>query len=519
MKIYKKRDSKEYITKLKQLLSVENAKDNAFIIKSEKKVSNKTYDKCIKVDFIGIAGSTLFDTGRISANQNVFKELKELLNQTKSLNEDGYFLKLRFLLEYPYSISAYTRIQAEYTRRRSCIEEPIFQRNLTLTEQVDKEIFEGSTFVSTQKSMLRQVQELYEELYSTQLWNSDIGPNKFAIRFTPVSPGMCCLFINNHLFYDIYTLAKEKRTDNRCRPFCPITEITKKGDAISFLAFEDHFRYLWDLDITMDCEDATYFSIGVTDSLSKIKPPHQINFLSKVGRLKSKLPNTKEKEFNIWSSGINRLMNRFCANLSPTPSSESIFITCSWEEKPGLKPEPHRWAQELYADLQDDLNDNISPIASVKILEAALTEFLSNELYSTMEDSTIGIIILTKDIEAKDGKFYSKPNVYHELGYMMKHLTRNRMMILAESGVTIPSNIQNIVRLDFDGEKLSLIYRKIILQIQKITLLDDKVVNKIMGKLLQRLNIKMEKKEISPDEYNGVKNKIEIMNQKKDQDA
>lgn len=514
MKIYKKRDINGYIKKLKSLLERENAKNGAFKINFTKSVGGKAYDKCIRIDFIGIAATTLFDVGSLSAKQNVYEELFKLLSAATELNKEGYFFKIRFILEYPYSISAYTRIQAEHSIKRSSILEPKFLRDLTLSEQVDKSIFDGSAFVTVQNSMLRQMQELLESVNDENVWNSDIGPNSFILRFTPITPNMCCLFINDYLFYDVYTLAKEKRQEDRCRPFCPITEINKKEDLLTFSAFEDHFRYIWDLDVTMDCEDATYYELGKRDTLSKLKPPHLIKFTAKVGRLKAKLPKTNNKEFKVWESGINRLMNRFCANLSPTPSSESIFITCSWEKIDG-RFVPHHYAQELYIDLQDDLNHDYSPVASVKILEAALTEFLANELYNSMEDSTIGVVILTKDIEAKDGTFYSKPNVYHELGYMMKHLTRDRMIILAEEGVKIPSNIQDITRLDFSSNKLILKYKEIIRKIKKITMIDDKSENEILQKLLLRLNKKMTTKEIDPDEYKGLEKEVEKLLPKK----
>lgn len=510
MQIHEARHRSEYLDTLREKLKIRTAKDEAIEISSTKLLSGKSYNHCIRIDFIGIAATTLFDIGGRIAADNVYQSLEELLLKTSELNDEGCFVKIRLLMEYPYSVAAYTRIKAEYSRRRTSINEPQFIRGLKLTEQIDETIFGQSSYVVTQSTMLRQMQELYESLDETGLWNGDTGPNTFVIRFTPVQPGMCCLFLNNSLFFDVYTFAKEKRQETLCKSFSPVIQIDKLDDEIPFSGFEDHFRYIWDLDVTMDCQDATYFELGSPDSLSKIKPPHQIKFEAKAGRHRARDPHANSRDFNVWQSGINRMMNRLCANLSPTPSSESIFITCSWRTGDDSNSAPNIFAQELYSDLFSDLvKDQQVPIASVKILQAPLTEFLATELYSSMEDSTFGIILLTKDIISEERKSYSKPNVYHELGYLMKHLKRDRLIIIAEKGVEIPTNIQDITRLDFEPKKICFVYRDIIRKLTQVTDLDEKSFNEIMKSLLARLDKKLHDGGITFDEHKSQKDDIE----------
>ena len=493
MKVFEQ-TAEEHINKLIELLDIETAKEKSLLLSTTKVKNGITYTKCIRIDFIGIAATRLFDAVSF---EKTYNQLIKIIESAEKLNKEGYFVKIRLLFEYPYSVSAYTRIQAEHAVKRSSITEREFSRGVSLNDiQIDNDIFLGSAYVTTQKRMLIQIQELIDDL-PINLWNHKESLNSFTIRFSPIQTYMRCLIINNDLFYDIYTLAKEKCKEDKCRQFCPIVHLTHADDNSTFLAFEDHFRYIWDLDVTMDCEDASEYKRGVSESLSKMKVPSKVKYTAKLQRLQSHFPNVPKKDFKVWQSRITSIMNRFCASLSPTPAAETIFISCSWDKKA-----PKQTAQELYNALQEDLCKEIeTPVSSVIILQAALSEFLAHELYRNMEDATIGIIILTKDIESKDGKFFSKPNVYHELGYMMKHLTREKMMILAEDGVEIPSNIHDIIRLTFETNKLNLIYLDIVEKIRNITLMDEQTMTTIKELYSSRMNKCLQGGIMTSDEY------------------
>ena len=500
MKVFKQIDE-EHNNTLVKLLDIEKVKENAIDIKTPLKRDEITYKKCIKIDFIGIAATRLFD---VVNSPEIYNQFVKIINNVENLNKEGYFVKIRLLFEYPYSISAYTRIIAEQSLKRSSITEDEFIRGVSLNDiQIDNNKFQASAYVTTQKKMLKQIQEILDALPKT-LWNIKGVMNSFTLRFSPIQTYMRCLTINNDLFFDVYTLAKEKRFEDRCKQFCPIVHLNKQVDNSTFLAFEDHFRYIWDLDVTMDCEDATEYKANTSESLSEIKSPNKIKYNAKLKRLQYQNPSVPDKNFKVWHSRITSIMDRYCSNLSPTPDSESIFISCSWENK-----SPKKSAHELYNALYKDLCENTeTPISYVTILNAALSENLAPELYRTMQNSTIGIVILTKDIESQDGKFYSKPNVYHELGYMMKHLTQERIMILHEKGVVIPTNIQDIINLEFETNKLCLGYFKIVEKIQQITLLDDKTIKIIQKSHLDRLNRELVKGEISNVEYKIIEESV-----------
>jgi hypothetical protein len=495
-------------------------------------IGDQEYDRCIRIDYIGIAATTLFDRGGAVTREPLYTELLALTQSVEELNRQGIFLKLRFLFEYPYSVSAYTRIQAEHATRRAAINHTLFLRDLRLTKQVDERIFSGSDYVSRQRNALRSMQELFTELDKTGLWNEPKQRlNSFVIRFTPVQPGMCCLFINDTAFFDVYLLAKENKHDVRCKPFGPVVQI-ERGDGIQFAAFQDHFRYLWDLDITMDCEDATSFSRGVEDiedKLADIKPPHVISFDHKGRRLKAQIEREREKsakgdeaksvssaEIGTWKAGINRRMNRLCADLSPAPTSEVVFIACSWQFFAG-KYNPNTQASQLYEFLHINFAEHgLTPISKINIMQATVSSSLDTVLYTTLQDSTIGIVLLTGDImgtlgdpetgpEPQRGNRYSKPNVYHELGFMMSQLPDERIVILAENGVNIPTNVQDVTRLDFEKGKLCLIYSEIAWHLGRIATIDDVTLLQVLDNLRIVLNKELERGNITAeDKINAV---------------
>lgn len=223
MKHFKKRDCEEYLIELKNQLNIENLKTSAHELKSGAKL--------ISIDFFGISATTLFDAGGNYAKTHVYKELKSLLYSYSELNKEGYIIRLRLLFEYPYSISSYSRIQAEYTSDRSSIDETAFSRKFHLTEPIDLDLFKASRLVTNQMASLIRIQSLMDDLQKKEgwdgfTWNNYEYRNKITLRFTPINPSFCCLFINNTAYYDVYLMAKKDRYHNSLDPFAPICSIT-----------------------------------------------------------------------------------------------------------------------------------------------------------------------------------------------------------------------------------------------------------------------------------------------------
>lgn len=509
MNSYINRKSVDYLQRLRGLLDFETLKTNAITLRKPKIVRGKTFEKFIRIDFIGLMASTLLDASQMLSDENLFKEFKLLLERFEELHEDGIFVKVRFLFEYPYSVSSLARIQAETSIYRGSMEEPAYSRDFKLMEQIDEETFSSSFYVSLQKSNLRNLQEIDTSLRQNENWENSENPSSLTVRFTPIPPGICCLIINECLFYDPYILSKENRRSNKLSHLTPVIELNQHIDTVAFSAFDDHFRYLWELDVTLDCEDATKYQINKVNSLSIIREPHGITYENKSARIAAhKGLSTDDIKVRNWRKKITNQLHKNCTDLLPTNANETVFITCSWEKEADGVSAPNAYAQLLATYLQEDFSQNPTTVLSVKIMDATPSEFLSKQLYSTLDSSTFGIMLMTKDIETKSGEFVCKPNVYHELGYLMKHLGKKRVLIVSEKGVIMPSNVQDIIRFDFDADRISFRYLEVIQHLNKILNMPKSIMINALNRHLVRLDKFLREGKIQASEFKAMESKI-----------
>lgn len=461
MKLFKTRREEEYLKVLRERLTIDGP--NGLLARSLKvarpvEADGKQYTHCCRIDFLGLAASNLLDAGGEYVPSSVADCLERIFENVQALNEQKRFVKIRFLFCYPYSAYAVSRIQAESTRNRSSIDEPRYIRDFNLIEQVNETTFLQSALMRNQTNGLEQIQ-IWVDKYD---WNLTTL-NKVVVRFTPVSPDLCALIINDTVFCDAYLNAKKSRLAKRAAIVAPLLQIERDENNDAFEGIEDHFRFLWDLDTTLDCEDATNYQSKVPNSLMRIKSPRQIDFSKKAERLRRRNPQITENEVNHWRFVVTRLFDRFCIDLVPTPNSESLFIACSWEKSKDQRFVPNRSARQMFSFLDEDFGFGLEkPLISVNIMEAASGDFLTRQLYARLQQSTLAIILLTMDISGVNGERFTKPNVYHELGYLMRHLEARRLLVVCEEGVNVPSNIHDLVRVDFHTDKLALCYKDIL---------------------------------------------------------
>lgn len=507
MNSYSNRKSQDYLQRLKNLITFDFVKSNSVSLRKPKIIRGKTFEKFIRIDFIGLMGSTLLDASQMLANENLFEEFKTLLERFEEFHDEGIFLKVRFLFEYPYSVSSLARIQAETSNYRASMNEPAYSRDFDLMEQIDEDTFASSFYVGLQKSNLRNLQEIETSLRSNTNWENKENPSSLTVRFTPIHPGVCCLVINDTLFYDPYILSKEIRRGNKLSHLTPVIELNQITDSVAFAALEDHFRYLWELDVTLDCEDATKYQPNKANSLSLIREPNNITYDAKSLRIaehKGYNFEDEDKKISNWRKSVTNQLHKNCTDLLPTNANETVFITCSWEKEADGVSAPNNYAKLLATFLQEDF----SPTLSVKIMDATPSEFLSKQLYTTLDSSTFGIMLMTKDIETKNGDFVCKPNVYHELGYLMKHLGKKRVLIISEKGVIMPSNVQDIIRFDFEEDRISFRYLEVVQRLNKILSFPKTVVITSMNNHLNRLNKFLHDGKIQAPELRAMETKI-----------
>lgn len=509
MEVYSNRKSREYIDNLVKEFELENLKATAIKLPKVKKVNAIPYTHFIRIDLLSITGSTLLDESNLLDDLNVFPQFKLLLTKSEELKKEGIFIKVRILLEYPYSESSLNRIQAEGSSHRATILEPNFTRDFEMMEQIDEDLFNSSFTVNLQKSNLRNLQLLENQLREEFGWNSRANPSYLTLKFAPFSIGNCFLIVNNQIFYDPYLYSKEKKSDRKLSMKSPLVQFKKDELEDGFKSVDDHFRYCWDLDITLDCEDATYYQKGKARSLSKIRQPANVSFENKAMRIcKMKGMCGDEKAISTWKKQVTNQFNKYVADLSPTTSNESIFIACSWYKLPDDISSPNHYANLVHDNLYHDYSVTDPPIFNVQIMQATPTDFLANQIYRALDNSTIGIIILTKDVTDENGKHYSRPNVYHELGYLMKQLGKNRIIVLREKDVEIPSNISDIVRLDFESNRLSFRYHDVIEWINNMVDIPKDISLNALENQKYRLESLLKKDDISPSNFKTLISRI-----------
>jgi hypothetical protein len=471
MKLYKNRFENKYQKYLADQLSFDKLIENAIGIKKPIERAGKEFNRICRFDYIGISGTTFLDIACNFHNDDTVPiKFTELFNRAQILNEKGILIKLRILLMYPYSTSFFSIIQAESSTHRSAVDTPGFLRDFSIVDQVDDATFYSSASIKNQRNCLKYLQELMANPY----WQEE-SINNVSIRFTPVNVNFSMLTINNSIFYSPYILSKTKRLKNELALMAPVVQIDRDSDEESFDQFVDHFRYLWDLDTTMFCKDATSLDTKVSDSLSKIYPPSRVSFDAKASKIdkfiKEQTSETiSANEIQNWKLCMQHILLKYSTDTSPSPNIESLFVACSWTIGDDGKSQPNKYAKDLVEWIENDFGPkHTSSVLSVHVLEAASGGSLAQQVYSRLREATLAIVILSKDIQAVDGTYLTKLNVLHELGYLMRQLDTRRLVVLCEDDVTVPTNINDKVFINFQPSKLALCYREIILWLNDVS--------------------------------------------------
>ncbi len=463
MKVYIDRNCDDFKNYITSKMTIESLIESAVPIKVPEVVNGITYNKCIRIDLMGMCSSLFFDKTHEITTFDLYDQLVKLIESFNEINSKGIFIKIRVLLLYPFCISALTRMYAEISRNRASISEPSYPRDFSILEDLSEIDFWSSSFNVTQRSVLLQIKELQSLINDLDIWNN--SKNSFTIRYTPTHININYIQLNNTVFVEPYVYAKESRHRNRCSIATPITII--ENDSKCKL-FEDNFRYLWQNDVTIVEEDA----IEIKNGRPYILPPQNIRYQYKSRNIRKELSesNKQKKETDIdkleqkWLSYVkHHLVYRFCDKSLFQKIPENIFITCSWITDNGMSS-PHPIAEEIKKFFFECIGKD------AQILKASTENTINEQVYGSLNESEIAVVLLTKDICDKNGHNYSKPNVYIELGYLLKHVKRENLFIIAESGVNIPSDIQDILRFNY-SDSIYTILPEIINNLLKIHLL------------------------------------------------
>ena len=445
---YAHRRDRDYLRELRARLSVTGEKGlmaRALPLDQPKEVNGKLYKRRGEISFLGLSANNLFDRARAFIRDGgdiMVDTLEDLFRRHQEFEDNNIWLAVRFLFVYPYSTYAMSVINAETTERRCAIAGDSVHPAEQQEFQVDEDRFKAASLFKSQKNSLNLIQEWIEK-YN---WIPRDG-HSIAVRFTPLSPNLCALIINDAAFCDSYILAKQHRYDDRLLFSCPLVQIDQETYHEAFAGLENHFRYLWQMNVTLDCTGATEFQRGVQDALGKIKPPTKISYENRARRLVERNHLAKGQE-RQWVMKTKRQFSRYVTMPEESIKFERIFISCSWDDNEYGESMPNGLALKIKKWILNDLNrdePNLEPI----IVQGAPGERFSDSLFHLLETSTLGIILLTDDMQIRDesGQIVerlSRHNVYHELGYLMRSVESEKKIFIAlELGVKLASNLTN----------------------------------------------------------------------------
>lgn len=261
----------------------------------------------------------------------------------------------------------------------------------------------------------------------------------------------------------------------------------------------------------MDHEDVTNYIAFKKNSLASIKYFTEINFKFKADRLtqivKGMDSSIAHIELESWRRRIARLLNKFCIETEKVSGKEVIFISCCWNKWDTQKPAPLKEAMLVDKWLKNDFKPTKGDaLIQSKIVVAENKDFLSRQIYNALAESTLGIIFLTNDIPnaikkesgidepelVEIGKeYFSKPNIYHELGYLSRQLDFEKLMILRQEEddykAHIPTNINDFVKKRFQKGKIALQYLEIIKWLSAVDVISPKQAIKAVTNHAERL--------------------------------
>lgn len=485
-RIFETRASEEYRKILSDALSLSRSASATYpdLLSSSYPLSSEVTQKftrykdvkikrVINIDYIGMAASSLLDReGRYTPNSH-FDKLSEIVSSLHSINKRGIVLRMRLLLQYPYSLAGQNRILAEHWKCRSFMGTGN-KNGRDETEPApslrDKDI-ESSMFVRNQQDCLQNLQDLLVS------FDPD-GPNRIDVRFASISTLICGLRVNDLFVYDPYHYGRMEGEKVCAMNSTPVMMIDGSDGNCAYEAFCNHFRYIWECDSTLDYDDVVEHSRKL--STIHIRKPENLKTTTKVGRLRnSAFEEQSDIDWEHRARQFFRVVNNICPIIAPVDAPEVGFLAAPWAKKRGGDDdicEPARMLESFFKQAVEKVPDFL-----LRVLRSELGTSLSSSLFGMMDSSTFSIIVLTK--ETDDG--YCKPNVYIELGYLLHKNKARRTFIVAEKGVVFPSDIQDITVLDFERtdpqsqEEMQRIYARLLQSMAQAGIITTSMLEKL----------------------------------------
>lgn len=484
------RDSTDYCEILAALLSLQTKTDGlapglletSVGIDSEKAAELFGSDhahirRVINIDLLALSGTVLLDSeGRHRpSGPGQYGKLKKLVEETQRLNQEGTAVRIRCLLQYPYSMAGQNRILAETWDQRAFIDGPTRRKEWEWVPPLDEANIDVSRFKLDQAYCITNFARLLQnddgEIPSLHPVRQE--PNRLEMRFACINTMLCGIRVNGCFFYDVYNYARMSG-----EPFCaahltPIHGVYKASPSTEkqFDVFCNHFQYIWQCDSTLDYGDVVKETCPPFEPPRKgfrrltsvvVQKPAKVEGSSKRARLEE-LTAKHETELpaGFWErcqTLLTRLVTNVCPMVRSVPANEVGFIVGPWvTDKDGrsdLCPPAKQLFDWLMKHFGRKEEESFEQEFKVEVVNAALGENIHEEVFTRLNRATFGIVVLTKGY--KDGT--CPPNVYTEMGYLLRKNGRGRTFIILDDMVSVGSDLETLVRGSLDQKNLRSVY-------------------------------------------------------------
>jgi len=130
----------------------------------------------------------------------------------------------------------------------------------------------------------------------------------------------------------------------------------------------------------------------------------------------------------------------------------------------------HGHNELLKLKLKDFLSSRLgqSPIILAEQPSQGLT--VVEKLERVSEMCSFAVILMTKDDQQLDGGIRARQNVIHEIGFFQGKYGRKNVVLLAERGVELFSNVSGIIRIEFEGDHFEQCYEPLRIEIESSAL-------------------------------------------------
>src|SRR5579859_413234 len=316
---------------------------------SKKTNKIKELKKAVKIDFCGIACTTLLGTNRDKQEADIkvnypdkYAEIVRLKEEVKKkflhlftdesvelFNTSGVYLKVRFCFPYLYSEFPLSIMRAEDSSiwKAALDHEVSFSGNAP----VNSEEWADSNMYKSQIASLHEIVGICKRHPSFCI-TEDFPKvtNTMETRFAVIPIPSSVLMINNLIISDSYLYSKVA-DQQHLSINTPINVIDRypsdmamkaKKEDIGFRMLRQNFIYLWRHDLSLHADMATSFSQKSPEGLLKIKPPVKpgkrnipnIDWQIKIERIKER-KHELDKNYNPDDPSEKKMIAAFKSNL------------------------------------------------------------------------------------------------------------------------------------------------------------------------------------------------------------